>query len=114
PLYISIFTIALNITLAVWLSLFAGMGVYGLAWAAVIVSVIEVSILFFIMSRRIKGLFDAPFIHAIGRMASAAGFMTVVTYIIVSLLPLSALDQSFFSSFPKFLVITLVSLGTYV
>jgi putative peptidoglycan lipid II flippase len=114
PLYISIFTIALNITLAVWLSLGVGMGVYGLAWAAVIVSVVEVSILFYIMSRRINGLFDAPFIHAIGRMASAAGFMTVVTYALVSALPLSALDQSFFSSFPKFFIISLVSLATYL
>ena len=114
PLYISIFTIALNITLAVWLSLGVGMGVYGLAWAAVIVSVVEVSILFYIMSRRINGLFDAPFIHAIGRMASAAGFMTVVTYALVSALPLSAFDQSFFSSFPKFFIISLVSLATYL
>lgn len=114
PLYISIFTIGLNITLAVWLSLGLGMGVYGLAWAAVIVSIVEVSILFYIMSRRINGLFDAPFIHAIGRMASAAGFMTVITYMLVSALPLSALDQSFFSSFPKFFIISLVSLATYL
>src|SRR5690606_382293 len=88
--------------------------VYGLAWAAVIVSVVEVIILFVIMSRRIKGLFDTPFVNALARMASAAGFMSIVTYIVVSLLPLSAYDESFLATFPKFLVITIVSLGFYV
>jgi len=113
PLYISLFTIGLNITLAVWFSLGLGMGVHGLAWAAVIVSIVEVAILFTFMARRIKGLFDAPFLHAIGRMASAAGFMAVITYFAVAMLPLSANDQSFFDSFPKFVLITLVSFSAY-
>jgi len=109
PLYISFFTIALNITLAVWFTLGVGMGVYGLAWAAVIVSAIEVSILFTIMSRRIKGLFDKRFISAVGRMVSAAGFMTIVTYLSVLLLPFQATDQSFYQAFPKFMAIGIIS-----
>jgi putative peptidoglycan lipid II flippase len=113
PLYISIFTIALNISLAVWFTMGLAMGVYGLAWAAVIVSVVEVAILFVIMARRIPGLFDRVFISAIGRMASAAGFMTVVTYVFVTTFPLSAADQSFLASFPKFTLIVLLSLGAY-
>ncbi|MEO6109673.1 MAG: murein biosynthesis integral membrane protein MurJ [Candidatus Saccharimonadales bacterium] len=113
PLYISLFTIALNITLAVWFTLGLGMGVHGLAWAAVIVSVVEVSILFFIMSKRIRGLFDKVFVHAIARMASAAGFMTIITYIGVSIFPLNADDQSFLASFPKFALIVMVSIGAY-
>lgn len=113
PLFISIFTIALNITLAIWFSMGLGMGLYGLAWAAVIVSAIEVAILFVIMSRRIRGLFDAPFVHAIGRMMSAAGFMSIITYIMVSILPLSVYDQSFQASFPKFAVVGFVSAGAY-
>lgn len=114
PLYISLVTISLNITLAIWFSMGLDMGVHGLAWAAVIVSVLEVAILFFIMSRRIKGLFDKPFINAIGRMASASGFTAIITYAMVVMLPLSARDQSFFSSFPKFAIIVAVSSAFYL
>ncbi len=114
PLYISLFTIALNISLAVWFTLGLGLGVYGLAWAAVIVSFVEATILFIVMSRRIPGLFDSVFIHAIGRMMSAAGFMAVITYIAISLFPLNADDQSFLASFPKFALIVAASFGSYV
>ena len=114
PLFISIFTISLNIALAVWFTLGLGLGVYGLAWAAVIVAAVELGILFFIMSRRIPGLFDTVFIHAIARMASAAGFMTIVTYVAVVMFPLGANDQSFLASFPKFSLISFVSLAAYV
>lgn len=114
PLYISIFTISLNITLAVWFTMGLGLGVYGLAWAAVIVSAVEVSILFFIMSRRIEGLFDRVFVHGVARMASAAGFTAIVAYVMVSLLPLNADDQSFLSSFPKFVIICAVTAAFYI
>jgi len=114
PLYISLFTIGLNITLAIWFSLGLSMGVHGLAWAAVIVSIVEVSILFYLMSRRIKGLFDKPFLSALGRMASAAGFMTVITYIAVALLPLSANDFRLFDTIPKFALIAGISFLAYL
>lgn len=114
PLYISLFTISLNIILAVWFSMGLGMEVYGLAWAAVITSFVEVAILFALMSRRIPGLFDKPFVNAVVRMASATGFMAIVTYVLVSLFPLSAEDQSFFSSFPKFALIVGLSLIFYI
>ena len=83
------------------------------AWAAVIVSAVELGILFYLMSKRIKGLFDKKFLSAIGRMLSAAGFMTLVTYVSVTLLPLAADDQRFFDSFPKFVIIVAVSFITY-
>lgn len=114
PLYISVFTISLNITLAIWFSTGLNMGVYGLAWAAVIVSVVETAILFSIMSRRIKGLFDKPFMRAIGQMLSAAGCMALITYSTVSLFPLSAADQSFFSAFPKFILIVAIGGVSYI
>jgi peptidoglycan biosynthesis protein MviN/MurJ (putative lipid II flippase) len=91
-----------------------GWEVQGLALAAVIVSIVEVAILFFIMSRRIKGLFDRPFISAVARMLSAAGFIALITYGMVTWLPLNASDQSFFASFPKFALIAAVSLGSYL
>lgn len=114
PLYISIFSIALNIALAVWFTASLKMGAYGLAWAQSLVAVVEVAILFFIMSFRIKGLFDLEFVHAVGRMASATGFMGVVSYIAVQLFQLGANDQSFLATFPKFAVIVLVSGSAYV
>jgi len=113
PLYISLFTIALNITLAVWFTLGLNGGVHGLAWASVIVSIVEVAILFFIMSRQIKGLFNLPFVHAIGRMVIASAVMAVITYFLVVAFPLSADDQRFLDSFPKFTLIATLSLLSY-
>ena len=113
PLYISIFTISLNIILAVWLSLSLDMGVYGLALAAVIGSATEVGILFFIMSKRINGLFDGPFIGAVVQMFSASGIMAVVTYALVASMPLAA-DDIFLPSFLKFSSIVAGSAAAYI
>ncbi len=113
PLYISLFTISLNIILAIWFSTGLNMGVYGLAWAAVIVSAVEAAILFIIMSRRIKGIFDKPFLNAIWRMMSATGFTAIVTYILVATMPLGVEDV-FFSAFIKFVFIVSISVLTYI
>ncbi len=114
PLYISLVSVGLNIVLAIVLSMVLGWGVYGIAWAASIVAVIEVVILFFIMSRRIKKLFDAVFIQAVARMLSATGFMAIATYLLVLLMPLSAGEQSFFTTFPSFALISGASMLIYV
>lgn len=114
PLYISIFAIGLNIILAIWLALTLDMGAYGLAWAQSIVAFVEVMILFFVMSRRIEGLFDRVFMSAVMRMASATGLMAVVAYISVQLFQLGADDQSFLATFPKFATIVIVALAAYV
>jgi putative peptidoglycan lipid II flippase len=114
PLYISIFAIALNIILAVWFTMNLGMGAYGLAWAQSFVAFVEVMILFFVMSRRIPGLFDLVFVHAIMRMASATAFMAIISYITVQIFQLGAHDQSFLATFPKFAVIVAISLSSYV
>ena len=114
PLYISIFTIALNIVLAIWFALTLKMGAYGLAWAQSLVAMVEVGILFFIMAKRINGLFDRVFVHAVARMVSATGFMSVVSYTSVQLLQLQNSDQSFYATFPKFCVIAGISMASYV
>ncbi len=114
PLYISFFAIALNIVLAIWFTMELDMGAYGLAWAQSIVAFVEVMILFFVMSRRIKGLFDFDFVHAVMRMASATGFMAVVSYTAVQIFPLGVNDQSFLATFPKFLLIVVISVSSYV
>lgn len=114
PLYISLVAISLNVGLAIWLAMSLGFGAYGLAWAASIVSVVEVAILFTVMSRRIPKLFDAVFVHAIARMASATGFMALVTYITVTIMPLPGGEQSFFTTFPQFAFIVAVSFSAYL
>lgn len=114
PLYISLFAIGLNIVLAVWLSMSLGMGPYGLAWAQSIVAFIEVMILFYVMQRRIKGLFDVQFMRAVFRMASATGFMAIISYIAVQLFQLGVDDQSLPATLPKFIVIVLISGAAYL
>ncbi len=113
PLYISFVAIGLNIVLAIVFTLVLNMGAYGLAWASAIVAIVEVSILFFMMSRQIKGIFDGTFVHAISRMVIATGIMTIATYVCVRLLPFQSNDHSFFAVFPKFAVIVAISLSIY-
>lgn len=114
PLYISVFAIGLNIVLAVYFAMTLDLGVYGLAYAAAVVSIIEVAILFVIMSMQIKGLFDTKFVGAILRMISATGFMAVVTYMSISMFPLSSAGEGFFSTFTRFSLIVLFSAIVYV
>lgn len=109
PLYISFFAIGLNIFLAIWFTLGLNLGAYGLAWASAIVSAVEVLILFVMMGRKIKGLFDNKFLNAIMRMSIATLIMSVVTYISISFMSLRATDRSFFVSFPRFAIIVAIS-----
>lgn len=114
PLYISLFTIGFNIVLAVWFVTGLGFGVFGLAAAQSIVALTEVMILFSIMSSRIKGLFDTHFLHGITRMIIAAGLMFIVTYVAVKVFVLRATDTSLFVSIPRFSLIALIGLVSYL
>ena len=114
PLYISVFTIILNITLAVWFTMSLDMGAYGLAWAQSIVAAVEVVILFVIMNRRIKGLLDMALMRAIMRMTLATIIMSIFSYGSVLALQLQQSDQSFLATFPKFVMIVTVSSGIYL
>lgn len=114
PLYISFFTIGLNITLAALFTMQFGWGVFGLAWAQAIVAAVEVLLLFVIMAQRIKGLFDSAFRRALSRMAIATAGTGVVTYNTVKIFELTVSDQSFAATFPKFAMISLISLSAYV
>lgn len=114
PLYISIVAVGLNIALAIWFVLGLDLGVYGLALAQSIVSIIEVSILFSVLATRIPGLFDRVFVHAVARMISASGLMGIICYGVLQLLNLTIRDQSIFVTFPKFAVIAGISLAFYI
>lgn len=113
PLYISLVAVGFNIILAIVLAFVFDRGAIGVALAASIAAALEVIILFAVMARRIKGLFNAVFVHAVARMVSATGFMAIVTYILVLLMPLSGGEQSFFTTFPSFALIAGVSMAAY-
>ena len=113
PLYISIFSITLNIILAIVLSMVLKMGAYGLAWAQSTVAVLEVVVLLAVMNRQMPKLFDMTFVRAIFKMIIAGTITGVVCYIAVLIMPFRYHDDSFFSAFPKFVIISLVSFGSY-
>ena len=113
PLYISIFSISLNIILAIVLSMVLKMGAYGLAWAQSTVAVLEVVVLLAVMNRQMPKLFDMTFVRAIFKMIIAGTVTGVVCYVAVLIMPFRYHDDSFFSAFPKFVIISLVSFGAY-
>lgn len=114
PLRISLFAIGLNIFLAIWFSLFLKFGAHGLAWAQSIGALLEIIILLALMNRRIDGLFDKKFIFSIGRMFMASALTGLICYALVLMFPLLESDERFFSSFPKFVFIGVVSSVSYL
>lgn len=114
PLYISVFTIGLNIALAIFFTQVLDMGAYGLAWAQSLVATAEVLVLFAIMNRRIKGLFDMPLLRGIGRMTLATFIMSVFSYFSVQVLQLQQTDQSLLATLPKFVIIVVISGSVYL
>ncbi|MFZ1242674.1 MAG: murein biosynthesis integral membrane protein MurJ [Candidatus Saccharimonas sp.] len=117
PLYISIFSITLNVALAIYLTATwpkTQNPAYGLAWAQSITAVVEVAILFFIMGRRIPRLFDRAFVKGITKMVYASLLTMIVSYVCVLIFPLQSDDQRLFATIPKFAVIAMTSLAAYV
>jgi putative peptidoglycan lipid II flippase len=114
PLYISILSFISNVSLAIWFTMKLNMGAYGLALASIIVSIMEVVILFVIMTKTMHELFDSAFRKALFKMIIASVIVGFVSYITVLIVPLTISDRSFFSVFPKFMLVVLVSLSTYV
>lgn len=113
PLNISFAAIGLNVVLAIVLAMVLKMGAYGLAWAQSTVAVIEVVILFVVLEKRIPHLFDASFVVAILRMIMASTVAGIVCYLMLQVLPFRESDSSFFSAFPKFMIIAGVSFLAY-
>ena len=115
PLLISIVAIAVNITLAIALTKPGGYGVEGLAIAYSITSVLEVFMLGIALSIKVGNMFTLGFFRSVFRMIAAAGFSAVITYIFIAyLLPLRATDAGFFTLIPKFTLIILIGLVSYL
>lgn len=108
PLFVSIFTIGLNIFLAYTLSKPSAYGVAGLALAQSIVAAIEVFVLGVIMLVRDPKLFDASFWGGCLRIVSVTGFTTFAASIVTAIYPLASGDYGM-TVFAKLLAITLVT-----
>jgi putative peptidoglycan lipid II flippase len=114
PLFVSLFTIALNIGLAYLLSRPSAYGLSGLALAQSIVAAVEVFILVVIMLFRDHRLFDANFWSGVWRIISVTGFSVVASFIMISLYPLGLNDRGIFTLGSKLLFIAGVTFGVHV
>lgn len=113
PLFVSLFAIALNIYLAFTLSKPSSYGITGLALAESIVATVEVLILLAVMVWRDHHLFTADFWSGVVRTLSVTGFTIVATYIMVSLVPLSADDRGFITLGAKLLAIIIPTFAVH-
>lgn len=92
PLFVSVFTIALNIVLAALLARKDSYGIVGLALSASLASMIEVFILSAIMVARDRALLNMQFWGGVGRIVSVGGFSMLAGYLAVGFFPLGAAD----------------------
>lgn len=114
PLYVSLFTIALNIALAYTLAKSTAYGVAGLAIAQSIVAAVEVFILAVIMIIRDPKLFDLKFINGLFKIMAVSGFTVVAAFIMISLYPLQINDTGFLTLGSKLLLIAGVSFAVHI
>jgi putative peptidoglycan lipid II flippase len=114
PLIVSLFTIALNIVLALALARPSAYGVSGLALAQSIVAMVEVFILSTVMLFRDYRLFDSYFWHGVWRIGSVTGFSVVASFIMISLYPLGINDRGIFTLGSKLVFIAGVTFAVHV
>jgi putative peptidoglycan lipid II flippase len=114
PLIVSIIAIGTTIGLSI-LFYNKGYGPEGLGWAQSIGAVFEIIILLAILNRRSgHKLINREFFKSIEKMFIAGVITACVAYSMTKFLPLMATDNSFLATFPKFCVITAVSLVAYL
>lgn len=113
PLFVSIFTIALNVWLAYTLSRSHAYGLAGLALAQSIVAAVEVFILGIIMLIRDRKLFDMPFWGGCARIVSVTGFSVLAASTVTALVPLASGDNGLTVAL-KLMGITIVTVVVHV
>lgn len=114
PFYVSIVTVGLTIILAIVFSIF-GLGVEGLGWAQSVGTMLEIIILIALLQKRSQHkLLDQQFWKNTLRTIFATGITGCVAYSLTKFFPFLASDDSIFMVFPKFCVITIGSLITYI
>lgn len=114
PLFVSLFTISLNVVLAVWLASPDRYGVEGLALAQSIVAAVEVFILAVVMLIRDHQLFDANFWSGVWRIISVTGFSVTAAFIMISLFPLNIDDRGVVTLGTKLILVSGVTFGVHI
>lgn len=114
PFIISVVAIGSTILLAIAFSML-GMGPEGLGWAQSIGAVLEIILLLSILQRRSeRKLLNKAFWRNLTKTAIATVITGCIAYSMTKFFPLMATDDSIFTIFPKFCLITAVSLGAYL
>lgn len=114
PFYVSIFTVAFNICLSIFLGRPESYGVAGLAIAQSMTAAVEVGILVIIMLLRDHKLFNIEFWGGVWRILSVSGFTVVAAFITLSLYPLGKLDRGVVTLGSKLFVIAVIVFGVHV
>ena len=115
PFIVSVIAIGGTIALSLFFALVLNWGPEGLGWAQSIGAVAEIIILMAILQIRSRGkLLNTEFWRAFLRMLFATVITGCVAYSMTKFFPLMADDNSFFSIFPKFCLITLSSAIAYL
>ena len=112
PLIVSIAAFVVQVAAAILLSMW-GFGPEGLAYATSISAVFEVGMLLIVQNHEGK-LLDREFWRTTLKVVIASSLAGAVSWVLTKLLPLRATDNSFFSTFPKFFLISVSSLILYI
>ncbi len=114
PFIVSIIAIGLTILLSVGAYAW-GWGVDGLGLAQSLGAILEIIILLFILQRRSKReILNKDFYKGFIRMVIATVITGCVAFSMTKFIPLMATDNSLVITIPKFLLISLVSVITYI
>ncbi len=117
PLFVSLFTIGLNIILAFTLArpeTLGGYGIAGLAIAQSVVAAVEVLILVAIMLWRDHKLFDAEFWGGVARTLSVTGFTVITAYLMVHIFQLESTDRGFATLGAKLFLIIVPTFAVHI
>jgi putative peptidoglycan lipid II flippase len=114
PLYVSIFTITLNVILAFRLGSASAYGLQGLAIAQSVAAFAEVFVLAVVMVKRDHKLFDTYFWSGVFRTISVTGFSLLAGYITVGFVPLGARDRGFITLGTKVLILAGATMATHL
>ncbi|MFI5240193.1 MAG: murein biosynthesis integral membrane protein MurJ [Candidatus Saccharimonadia bacterium] len=108
PLYTSIFAIAFNVLLSIYLA--HRFGVVGLPMAQSIASIFETTLLIIILKRKLGSVGGMAILRGVFRMLIANTIMAGIVYLLVAkFLPLYRLDRGIMVVGPKFLLICLAA-----
>lgn len=114
PFIISILAVGLTILLAIGFTII-GCGPEGLGWAQSIGATVEIIILIYLLQKRSNHkLLNKDFWREFIKITVATAITGCVAYSLTKFFPLMATDDSFLSIFPKFCLITIVSLLVYL